>query len=521
MTTILIVDDEKLDRNGIKLLLKREKEALEILEAPNGKAALSVLAENKVDILFSDIKMPYMNGLELTEKARTLYPNLEIVIFSGYNDFTFARTALRYGVVDYVLKPVDPAEFHKTYKRVIANISSRIADEEKQTMQEDYLKKYFLSNYLYTGSEEYRKNYEQICGMSEREAAEDTDGRNYSVCKKGLTFTRMILVSASGNLFETDEERFVANMKTMLGRDMYYLNLNSSEAVFFFQEKYTDYKVLAEQFYGFFRDKYETECYLAVSRELNKLEDLPGEFQRLGQLLEEKFYQPKQHVFSSDTVEQAEPEDAEDSEVLHAISEDIRLRDVARLRQDFQKLEKKYGNVKQYSEMYVKFVFSSIMKEIYEEMSSVDEKALSKRVDKLYRCRTIRGVLDITEACICELETYWAETNQGFRKEVAQVKNYIYHNYDQNLSVEMLAERVYLSAGYLSAVFKEETGMNLNRFIREVRMNKAKELLETTNMKISQIAKEVGFTNTSYFCRSFREFFGSTPESCRRGESNV
>jgi len=86
------------------------------------------------------------------------------------------------------------------------------------------------------------------------------------------------------------------------------------------------------------------------------------------------------------------------------------------------------------------------------------------------------------------------------------------------LNVEILAEKVYLSAGYLSAIFKEATGMNLNRFIREVRMNKAKELLENSTKKITQIAREVGFSNTSYFCRSFREFFGSTPESCRKGE---
>ena len=105
MTTILIADDEKLERNGIKLLLKREGAECEILEAENGKVALGILMDRKVDILFSDIKMPYMNGLELTEKARELYPDLEIIIFSGYNDFTYARDALRYGVVDYVLSP--------------------------------------------------------------------------------------------------------------------------------------------------------------------------------------------------------------------------------------------------------------------------------------------------------------------------------------------------------------------------------------------------------------------------------
>ena len=105
MITILIADDEKLERNGIKFLLKREQEELEILEAINGKAAAGILQKKQVDILFSDIKMPYMTGLELAKAARELQPEIEIVIFSGYNDFSYAKEALHYGVVDYVLKP--------------------------------------------------------------------------------------------------------------------------------------------------------------------------------------------------------------------------------------------------------------------------------------------------------------------------------------------------------------------------------------------------------------------------------
>ena len=126
MITILIVDDEKLERRGIRFLLKREEGEFQILEATNGKDALGVLESNHVDILFSDVKMPYMNGLELTKAVREDHPDMEIVIFSGYNDFSYAREALRYGVVDYVLKPVDPEEFHKTFQRVMENISSKI-----------------------------------------------------------------------------------------------------------------------------------------------------------------------------------------------------------------------------------------------------------------------------------------------------------------------------------------------------------------------------------------------------------
>ena len=103
------------------------------------------------------------------------------------------------------------------------------------------------------------------------------------------------------------------------------------------------------------------------------------------------------------------------------------------------------------------------------------------------------------------------------RNEVAAVKNYISHHYDEDLNLEMLAEKVYLSSGYLSFIFKKETGMNLNRFIRVFRMEKAKELLCGTGMKVAQISEKVGFANVSYFCRSFREYYGTSPESYRKG----
>ena len=200
MITILIVDDEKLERRGIRFLLKREKGEFQILEATNGKDALGVLESNHVDILFSDVKMPYMNGLELTKAVREDHPDMEIVIFSGYNDFSYAREALRYGVVDYVLKPVDPEEFHKTFQRVMENISSKIEKKEQQEKKEDYLKKYFLLKYLYGGKEEH----------------------------------------------------FLMSLKEEVQREFHYVNLNSNESIFLFTEKYADYHGIVEKMYRFF-----------------------------------------------------------------------------------------------------------------------------------------------------------------------------------------------------------------------------------------------------------------------------
>ena len=114
MYRVLVVDDEKIEREGIKFLLSREEGEFEISEASNWRQALEILRNEEIDILLTDIKMPHMDGLELAKKAKEKKEELQIVIFSGYNDFSFAQEAIRYGVKEYVLKPVDPDIFSET-----------------------------------------------------------------------------------------------------------------------------------------------------------------------------------------------------------------------------------------------------------------------------------------------------------------------------------------------------------------------------------------------------------------------
>ena len=304
-------------------------------------------------------------------------------------------------MVDYVLKPVNPKEFHKTFERVQGKIQSRIEDKEKQTRQGDYLKKYFLQNYLYKGNIE---DYQQVQAY----AQEMTDEKN--------PYIRMIIASSTNHFFETEEEHFVESLKEKLKRDFFYLNLNSNESLFLFREKYADYEELANQLNHFFQQHYDTNCYFAVSREVSGIQEMPEEFQQLEQLLEEKFYQPKQHIFvHGKKVESTEDVIVEDSEILNNISEDIKFKDITHLWQDFHRLEQKYTTDKPYSEMYAKFVFSSILKEVYEAMSSSEEKGLSKKVDQLYHCKTIQDVRSITSTAIQELENYLQEQNEGLR----------------------------------------------------------------------------------------------------------
>jgi len=207
----------------------------------------------------------------------------------------------------------------------------------------------------------------------------------------------------------------------------------------------------------------------------------------------------------------------QDSRLLQKISEDVSRKDMPQLWNHFRCLSRKYQENGQFSAMYIKFVFSNVIQELFSENRFGGEHKLEKEIERLYNCSNISQILEVTEENIRAYEAFLNRSMRESRDEVATVKNYIYENYREDLNLETLAEKVYLSSGYLSFIFKKETGMNLNRFIRVVRMEKAKEFLCTTNMKVAQVSEEVGFANVSYFCRSFREYYGSSPESYRKG----
>ena len=145
--------------------------------------------------------------------------------------------------------------------RVTEHIRERMADRERQDRQEDYLKKYFLQEWLYTESGRSRENLGALT---------EDPGDILNRC------TRMILAGSANAFFETEEEHFIGNLKERIRREFYYINLNSNESLFLFAEKYTDYAQVAESLYQFFAQQYDSECYFAVSREVQGWQGFPG-----------------------------------------------------------------------------------------------------------------------------------------------------------------------------------------------------------------------------------------------------
>lgn len=498
---ILIADDEKIEREGIRYLLSLEKGERRIFEAANGKQAMQILRTENIDMILTDIKMPVMDGLELARRAKELFPEIRIVIFSGYNDFTFAQEAIRYGVTDYILKPVDPDNFHEIIEKAEKNIRERQAEENREIRRQNFLQQYFLQNYLYSGKKEILEKAGEFV---------DLDKWNGWHCA--------ILIETDTAFFDTAEENFPGELQKELRRVFFYLNLNERQSLLLFQDVYCDYLLVANHLYTFLKRNYMVRIYLSVSRKFDGCECLPEILGQLEQQMEEKFYHPEKHIFSCEEEElKMAAGEVQDSQLMQMISEDISRKDTEQLWKHFECLKEKYSSNTQFSAMYIKFVFSNVIQELFQENQFADEHRLEQEIDRLYSCGNIMDILKVTEDNIREYEKFLERSMSESRNEVAAVKNYIYQHYGEELNLEMLAEKVYLSSGYLSFIFKKETGMNLNRFIKVFRMEKAGEFLHDTNMKVAQISEKVGFANVSYFCRSFREYYGCSPESYRKG----
>ena len=144
MYRMLIVDDEKNERDCILYLLKNCGFELEIKEADDGVEALQILKIWPAHILFTDVQMPRMDGLELIREALNLYPDIRPIIFSGYADFAYAKTAISLGVENYILKPVVPEEFTKTLSSLIGQLDEDQANMHIQENQKLFLLQYSL-----------------------------------------------------------------------------------------------------------------------------------------------------------------------------------------------------------------------------------------------------------------------------------------------------------------------------------------------------------------------------------------
>ena len=191
------------------------------------------------------------------------------------------------------------------------------------------------------------------------------------------------------------------------------------------------------------------------------------------------------------------------------------MKDITFLRIHFDALCKKYRGQSNFSHIYIKFVFSNLIKDFYDNIPGADEAEFGREIDSLYKSEVFSCIMDIVNNYIDLLEKRFGNEPATSHREIETVKYYIHNHYGEEIGAQQLADMVYLAPSYLSSLFKKETGQNLSKYIKQYRMEKAKELLTGTNMKIVNISEQVGYPNVSYIVQSFREYFGISPQKFR------
>ncbi len=507
MYKLLIVDDEKIERNGIKYLLEEEKQELEIYEAVNGRDALEFLEKNHIDILLTDVKMPFIDGIELIRLAAPLYPDMKIIIFSGYSEFEYAKFAMKMGVEDYVLKPVDPEEFASTISKVIGELDEISVKLEQEQESQEYLGKHFL--------------YQMVYGnLSEGEIKISQDLLDEDI----LDFHRMMLLETDKEFFGRIGTSIEDEIKLSVAEKVRYLNLNSQQCVLFLEdnrdsdiERWAVLRRIADSLLHMLKTEYGETAYVAISDSFEPNADTVAEhFKNLESLIQEKFYTTGRYIYEEiDENDKRTTQDIENDTLMKQMKQDIKMKDIMNLRKHFDEMSEKYIGKNPYSQVYVKFIFSNLLKEFYDNMPGADELQQSREIEKIYLSNTFDDIKGIMLTNIEKLEQVFGKNPQMIHREIEDIKQYIYDNYNKDLSVNELAEKVYMAPSYLSYIFKQETGQNLSKFIKAYRMERAKDMLENTHKKVVSISNEVGYENVSYFCQSFREYFGVSPQKFR------
>ncbi len=501
MYRLMIADDEDQERMGIRFLLKKCGFAFEIMEAVDGKEALEKLENFPADILLTDVKMPFLDGIGLATEVKRRWPELPLIFFSGYDDFEYVKSALSLQAVDYILKPVNPIEFEKTLRKVVERLHR---EEEEGAVSRQFQRNYMLLRL--------------ISNMPVERSALRNDSEDLRFAGE---YTRLIVLEFETDFFGkevADIRDFSARLGEVAEGEVDFLDINPSQGVLFLRNGYGDERLvrgLAKCIHLEVEKKYGRCCYLAVSRKIGSADDIGPAYTEAEASLEDRFFSREAYVYPLDENRRNGGKPTDIGELLRMIEADVSCRDCYSLRRNMETLLDDCRDNGMQSYIYTRFICANLIQTLFKGLPD-SARRRTAMVEKAMGIASFEKLEQLLWELADELEERLKQGQDSPSHTIAIVEQYIQGHYGETLSLDILAEKVYLTPHYLSSIFIQEKGIGMNKYIKTVRMEKARELLRDTNMKISDISEKVGYSSLSYFCRSFRNEYGVTPEQYRK-----
>lgn len=533
---VFLVEDEMVIRRGIKNSIDWEKEGYIFCgEASDGELAYPMIIKEKPDILITDIRMPFMDGLELCKLVKKELPNIKILILSGYDEFDYAKEAIRLGVTEYLLKPISSGKLLEALNGVSESI--RREKEDK-----DLVRKYMEEMRENTEHEKQKFFEQMIAGNLSMADALET-GEKYEMNLSARMYNLLLF------RFTLGEE----NRKSgeLLGEAEYAIEKLTErlEYVFEFQRGVEGWAFLlmadneeqmSERVKELSKDleeimkNYSTIAYFGgIGQPVARLRELEESFREAERALAARFTMELNQIISVEDIRMAQNVDTLD---------DIEITSFGEIEKTRTMLEKFLNNgaedeidefvdvyINELSEENLKSVLMRqyIIMDVYIVMMSFCEKfegiegEMQAQSEELKNSmKTIQTLEEIKNYIRMLLKKIIGvrDTISGRRySDIIEIaKDQIRKTYmSDEISLNTIAAEVGMSPSYFSSIFSKEMGKTFVEYLTEIRMDRAKELLMCSSMKTSEIGYEVGYKDPHYFSYIFKKTQNCTPKEFR------
>lgn len=543
MLKIFLAEDEVVVRETIKRMIPWEELGFELVgEAADGEMALPLLIRQQPDLLITDIKMPFMDGLTLARLAKKEIPGLKVVILSGYDDFNYAKQAIGIGVEDYLLKPI-------TKNALIERLSEIRSRYEHEKTQKEYYEKFQREMQAYEKNNS-RDFFEALVGgsmdmMEVYKRAEklglDIVAEAYNVliftmnCDEDFSGQRDEYSSWEAESLELLENFFAGHSSAMLFRSNIFsygvLLKGQREAIEENTRACVDEirKILSRQ-------DGRREWFLAVGQSVERLSQIQKSYHTASRAFSQRYLYDENILYYDEMETMEHPggqAETEDNAYLQKV--DVNALNPAILQKFLS------NGLQEETENFVKDYFYAIGQEPMESLVFRNYVILNVRFSVI---SFIKGLgCDTNEMESADTEEVLAESGKNMESAIAYAKKMISqaieirdqnsgnknrsilktavdfidsHYMDEEISLNTVANVANVSSNHFSALFSQNMGQTFIEYLTTLRMNKAKELLRCTGMRSSEIAGEIGYKDAHYFSYLFKKTQGMTPSDYRK-----
>lgn len=533
---VFLVEDEMVIRRGIKNSIDWEKEGYIFCgEASDGELAYPMIIKEKPDILITDIRMPFMDGLELCKLVKKELPNIKILILSGYDEFDYAKEAIRLGVTEYLLKPISSGKLLEALNGVSESI--RREKEDK-----DLVRKYMEEMRENTEHEKQKFFEQMIAGNLSMADALET-GKKYEMSLSAGMYNLLLF------RFTLGEE----NRKSgeLLGEAEYAIEKLTErlEYVFEFQRGVEGWAFLlmadneeqmSERVKELSKDleeimkNYSTIAYFGgIGQPVARLRELEESFREAERALAARFTMELNRIISVDDIRMAQNVDTLD---------DIEITSFGEIEKTRTMLEKFLNNgaedeIDEFVDVYINELPEENLKSVLmrqyiimdayivmmsfcEKIEGIEGEMQAQSEELKNSMKTIQTLEEIKNYIRMLLKKIIGvrDTISGRRySDIIEIaKDQIRKTYmSDEISLNTIAAEVGMSPSYFSSIFSKEMGKTFVEYLTEIRMDRAKELLMCSSMKTSEIGYEVGYKDPHYFSYIFKKTQNCTPKEFR------